>query len=165
MWSHRISTRRSTRGLLSAAIALAAAAVGAILTRVLDPHAGHAGPEPDDATLAHKVETELFRDRTIPKGRMNINAEHGTVILRGVADSQDQIERMMLVTLAIRGVRGVQSLLRVEERTSAPRAGEPSELPGGEPMSTPYDEPPMMPFDEPAEPILAGHGPVGRRCR
>ena len=37
----------------------------------------------DDVTLAHKVETELFRDPDIPKGQININAVDGVVELRG----------------------------------------------------------------------------------
>lgn len=66
----------------------------------------------NDETLAHKVESELFRDSTIPKGSINVNAEHGTVILRGLADSQDQIEKIMVAVMAIDGVKVVRSLLR-----------------------------------------------------
>jgi len=76
---------------------------------------------PNDATLAHKVESEVFRDPTLPKGRMNINAENGVVVLRGVADSRDQIERITASTLAVDGVREVQSRLRT-----------PGEPPGGQ---------------------------------
>jgi hypothetical protein len=76
----------------------------------------HAAPTSEawlnDETLAHKVETELFRNPSIPKGSMNVNAEHGTVVLRGVVDSQDQIDRIMLDTSAIDGVKVVRSLLR-----------------------------------------------------
>lgn len=78
----------------------------------------------DDATLAHKVETELFRDRRVPKGRMNVNAEKGTVILRGVVDSRDQIERILAVTMSIDGVRAVKSLLRTpDEKSASARSG------------------------------------------
>ena len=66
----------------------------------------------NDETLAHKVESELFRDPEIPKGSMNVNAEHGTVILRGTVASQDQIERIMVATMAIDGVQAVRSLMR-----------------------------------------------------
>jgi hypothetical protein len=47
----------------------------------------------DDETLAHKVETELIRDPSGPKGQINVNAENGTVIVRGVVDSPEEIER------------------------------------------------------------------------
>jgi hypothetical protein len=72
--------------------------------------------EPDtwlnDETLAHKVESELFRDPTIPKGSMNINAEYGTVVLRGTAESADEIDRIMVATMAIDGVLAVRNLMR-----------------------------------------------------
>lgn len=84
---------------------------------------------PNDATLAHKVESEVFRDPTVPKGRMNINAEDGVVFLRGVAESRDQIERIIAATLAVDGVREVQSRLR------AP----------GDPPAKPADEPGLAP--------------------
>ena len=41
-----------------------------------------------------RVESELFRDPSVPKGRLNINAEHGVVVLRGVTDSPDQIRTL-----------------------------------------------------------------------
>lgn len=88
----------------------------------------------NDETLAHKVESELFRDPSIPKGSMNINAEHGTVILRGVVDSQDQIEKIMLETMAIDGVKVVRSLLRTPAQptpTAFERKREPAATASG----------------------------------
>src|SRR5436305_2593413 len=38
-------------------------------------------PLPDEITLAHKVESEIFRDPRVPKGKININVEHGAVVL------------------------------------------------------------------------------------
>ncbi|HEX2220895.1 MAG TPA: BON domain-containing protein, partial [Candidatus Limnocylindria bacterium] len=35
----------------------------------------------NDATLTEKVESELFRDPSIPKGSININAENGVVVI------------------------------------------------------------------------------------
>jgi osmotically-inducible protein OsmY len=66
---------------------------------------------PDDETLCQRVESQLFRDRHVPKGRMNINCEHGTVILRGELDSPMEIARLEERVRRIPGVRGVQSLL------------------------------------------------------
>lgn len=81
----------------------------------------------NDETLAHKVESELFRDPSIPKGSININAEHGTVVLRGVADAQDQIEQIMVATMAIEGVRAVRSLLRLRSDVEASPFDQPPE--------------------------------------
>jgi hypothetical protein len=44
---------------------------------------GQAAEPPDDITLAHKVESVVFRDPRFPKGKISINAEQGEVFLRG----------------------------------------------------------------------------------
>src|SRR5881275_1397392 len=43
-------------------------------------------PQPDDVTLARKVESEIFRSEEVPKGEINVNAEDGVVYLRGEVD-------------------------------------------------------------------------------
>jgi hypothetical protein len=69
----------------------------------------------NDATLTAKVESQLFRDPKVPKGRININAENGTVVLRGVAETRDQIEHLLAQTASIDGVRVARSLLRTAD--------------------------------------------------
>ena len=83
-------------------------------------HSGNgAGEAPNDAVLAHRVESELFRDPSVPKGRLNINAEHGVVVLRGVTDSPDQIRTLEDRTHRVDGVRDVRNLLKTAESTPA----------------------------------------------
>jgi hypothetical protein len=65
----------------------------------------------DDVTLSHKVESELARSTSVPKGQVVINAEDGVVFLRGVVESQEDIERVEAATRRIAGVRGVENLL------------------------------------------------------
>ena len=65
----------------------------------------------DDETLRQRVESHLFRDRHIPKGDMNINCEHGMVILRGELDSPLEIAQLEERVRHMPGVRGVQNLL------------------------------------------------------
>ena len=65
----------------------------------------------DDETLRQRVESQLFRDRHVPKGNMNINCEHGTVILRGEIDSLADIAELEERVRRIPGVRGVQNML------------------------------------------------------
>jgi BON domain-containing protein len=67
----------------------------------------------DDATLAQKVQSELFRDRHLPKGDVNINVERGIVVLRGEVESPDVIVELAEEARRIPGVRGVESLLHV----------------------------------------------------
>ncbi|HEX9417089.1 MAG TPA: BON domain-containing protein [Gaiellaceae bacterium] len=76
--------------------------------------ATHLKEEPkefDDATLAHKVETEIFRDADVPKGQINVNAENGVIVLRGQVEQPDMIAALEQKTRKVQGVRDVQNLL------------------------------------------------------
>jgi osmotically-inducible protein OsmY len=68
---------------------------------------------PDDATLAQKVETEIFRDRDVPKGQINVNAENGIVVLRGEVGTQELIRDLEDRVRKIQGVQGVENLLHL----------------------------------------------------
>jgi osmotically-inducible protein OsmY len=70
-------------------------------------------PELDDATLAHKVESIIFRDHSVPKGRINVNAESGVVYLRGQLDRPELIRAIETRARRISGVKGVVSLLHL----------------------------------------------------
>ena len=65
----------------------------------------------DDATLKDKVESELFRDEQEVKGAINVNAQQGTVQLRGELPSRDLIDALVDRTRRIHGVRDVENLL------------------------------------------------------
>jgi len=68
-------------------------------------------PQPDDVTLARKVETEIFRDADVPKGKINVNAENGKIVLRGEVDSRELIDDLVSKARNVQGVQGVESLL------------------------------------------------------
>lgn len=70
-------------------------------------------PQPDDATLAHKVESIIFRDADVPKGQINVNAEDGVVTLRGEVPDETMLEALVERTREIAGVRRVESLLHL----------------------------------------------------
>jgi hypothetical protein len=70
-------------------------------------------PQPDDATLAHKVETIVFRDHAIPKGQISVNAEEGVVWLRGEVPDEEMIRTLVERTREVAGVRRVESLLHL----------------------------------------------------
>jgi hypothetical protein len=80
----------------------------------------------DDITLAHKVESELYRRARVPKGRISINAEDGCVFLRGVMKQQQDIERIGAATREIAGVREVENLIHLPG-TPAPASRPKSE--------------------------------------
>jgi BON domain len=77
----------------------------------------HARPadrlQPDDATLAHKVETELFRPADVPKGQININVQNGIVQLRGEVSQPELISELVERARHIAGVREVENLLHL----------------------------------------------------
>jgi osmotically-inducible protein OsmY len=78
--------------------------------------AQHLREEPkeyDDATLAHKVETEIFRDVEIPKGQININAQEGVIQLRGELPNEEMIEDLVSRVRDVQGVRDVENLLHL----------------------------------------------------
>ena len=70
-------------------------------------------PPANDAALAAKVETELFRDPGVPKGTINVNAEVGRVILRGTAPTAAQIAAIAARVRAISGVAEVENRLHL----------------------------------------------------
>lgn len=82
---------------------------------------GVQGPPQDDVTLARKVESEIFRDADVPKGAIDVNAEHGKVVLRGEVDSTELIEELVGRARRVQGVEEVESLLHTPgQQASAP---------------------------------------------
>jgi gas vesicle protein len=69
--------------------------------------------QPDDVTLARKVETEIFRAPDVPKGDINVNAENGVVFLRGEVTDESLIEALAESARKVQGVREVENLLHV----------------------------------------------------
>ena len=77
--------------------------------------------QPDDATLARKVETQIFRPADAPKGQISVNAENGVVFLRGEVDDQSWIDRLGSEAAEVDGVQAVRNLLH-RPGTDAPTA-------------------------------------------
>jgi osmotically-inducible protein OsmY len=73
-------------------------------------------PQPDDVTLARKVETEIFRDAEVPKGQINVNAENGKIVLRGEVGEPEMIGDLEERARKVQGVNDVENLLRVPGR-------------------------------------------------
>jgi osmotically-inducible protein OsmY len=69
--------------------------------------------QPDDVTLARKVETEIFRDPDVPKGQINVNAENGKVYLRGEVEQPELIRDLEDRTRKVQGVQDVENLLHL----------------------------------------------------
>jgi osmotically-inducible protein OsmY len=79
-------------------------------------------PQPDDVTLARKVESEIFRDADVPKGQINVNAQDGVVVLRGEVGQPQLISDLEEKTRQVQGVRDVENLLHVPEKAGGTKA-------------------------------------------
>jgi osmotically-inducible protein OsmY len=75
--------------------------------------------EPDDITLAHKVESEIFRDAAAPKGDVSVDVQKGVVNLRGTVADEQWIARLGEHAGQVDGVKGVNNLLH-QPGTPAP---------------------------------------------
>jgi osmotically-inducible protein OsmY len=73
----------------------------------------------DDATLADKVRSEVFRDTRFPKGEVNVNVYDGVVQLRGELEQPELIEDLVERTRRVVGVRDVESLLHTPRTEAA----------------------------------------------
>jgi len=67
----------------------------------------------DDRTLLDRVESELFRDRSIPHGRLTLEVEGTTVVLRGQLDDADAMFKVEQAVRKVPGVTAVKSLLHM----------------------------------------------------
>jgi osmotically-inducible protein OsmY len=81
-------------------------------------------PQPDDVTLARKVETEIFRPADAPKGQVDINVENGVVFLRGEVERPELSEDLESRARKVQGVREVENLLHTPGSPS-PTQGKP----------------------------------------
>src|SRR5215216_2832068 len=70
-------------------------------------------PDPNDATLKEKVESEIFREEGVPKGQINVNAENGVVFLRGEVEQPELIEELEKQARKVQGVTSVENLLHL----------------------------------------------------
>jgi len=75
----------------------------------------------DDKTLAHKVETEIFRAPEAPKGDVSVDVQAGVVNLRGEVADDQWISRLADEASHVDGIKGVNNLLH-PPGTPAPAA-------------------------------------------
>lgn len=68
---------------------------------------------PNDQTLKHKVESEVFGSGRFPKGSILVDAHEGVVALRGETENPEQRESLVEAVRAVEGVREVEDLLHL----------------------------------------------------
>ena len=76
------------------------------------PGAGRAPADErlNDPALVSKVESEVFRDDSLPKDSISVNAEYGVVYFRGEVPSQEVMEELTRRARGVDGVRAVENL-------------------------------------------------------
>lgn len=77
------------------------------------PQATQTPKDLDDVALARKVETIIFRDDSVPKGKIDVNAADGVVWLRGEAKNPEMIKTLEREATAIPEVKRVENLLHL----------------------------------------------------
>lgn len=73
----------------------------------------------DDETLTQRVESEIYRDASLPKGPVTLHAQDGVVTLRGALERNEQMRAFEEAVRKVPGVRDVENLLHLPE-TAAP---------------------------------------------
>jgi hypothetical protein len=115
-------------------------------------------PKPlDDVTISRKVETVLFREESVDKGKVNVSTAKGVVTLRGEAKTPELIKAIEAMTREIPEVREVENLLHLP-KTPARRPRRPKEAPKPTPKRTTAERPPTTPAAEPSPKEVAERG-------
>ena len=99
----------------------------------------------DDVTITRKVETTLFRDESVAKGKISVNTANGVVSLRGEARTPEQIKELEAKAREIPEVKDVENLLhlpktparRSKRQPAAARKPVPKRTTAKRPSSTP----------------------------
>jgi hypothetical protein len=111
-------------------------------------------PEPkplDDVTIARKVETTIFRDIDVDKGKVDVNVAERVVWLRGEVASQDLIKELEARATGVTEVRRVENLLHVPEAPAPGRTDSATVQAEAEGSSSPGPDTPAVVAAESSE--------------
>jgi BON domain len=122
-----------------------------------------AKPKPlDDVTITRKVESVLFRDDSVDKGKLSVNTVDGVVSLRGEAKNPDTIKSIEAKVQAIPEVKQVENLLHLPKtEPSAKKTRKPSAAASPRrraPKRTTAERPPTTAAAEPSPKEVAAKG-------
>jgi osmotically-inducible protein OsmY len=67
----------------------------------------------DDSAIATKIDTRLILEKDMPSRWISVEVIEGTATLTGYLPTQQHIDRAIHITSLIRGVKGVQSELKI----------------------------------------------------
>ena len=84
----------------------------------------------NDAGLASKVESVIFRPEDAPKGRVSVNVEDCVVFLRGEVETQEQIDTLVHSAEQVDGVREVRNLMHLPGEPAPTKDGTEAQTAG-----------------------------------
>jgi hypothetical protein len=125
------------RNPISQALGLALAPVrlaGRVAAAVAREATGGGEPEPpprppkdlDDVAIARKVESAIFRSRTVAKGKVDVNVADGVVWLRGEVKTPDLVRQLEAKAREVPEVKGVENLLHLPKTPAPSRTDTPA---------------------------------------
>jgi hypothetical protein len=79
----------------------------------------------DDVAIARKVETIIFRDRKVAKGKVDVNVADGVVWLRGEVKTPNLVRRLEQQASEVPEVTGVENLLHLPKTPAPTRTDTP----------------------------------------
>jgi len=79
----------------------------------------------DDVAIARKVESIIFRDRKVAKGKVDVNVADGVVWLRGEVKTPDLVRQLEAQAREIPEVTGVENLLHLPKTPAPSRTDTP----------------------------------------
>ena len=120
-------------------------------------------PKPlDDVTITRKVETILFREDSVDKGKVSVDTVDGLVSLRGEAKNPETIRSIEAKVQAIPEVKRVENLLHLPKTAPSPKkTRKPSAAASPRvraPKRTTAERPPTTPAAEPSPKEVAESG-------
>jgi osmotically-inducible protein OsmY len=80
----------------------------------------HKHEEMDDATLADRVRSEIFRAPDAPKGSVSVDVQAGVAYLRGEVPDRYWIDRLGTSTKKVEGIIGLKNLLHAPGTPAPP---------------------------------------------
>src|SRR5215204_718105 len=80
----------------------------------------------DDVAIARKVESVIFRSRTVAKGKVDVNVADGVVWLRGEVKRPDLVKQLEAKAREVPEVKGVENLLHLPKTPAPSRTDTPA---------------------------------------
>jgi hypothetical protein len=80
----------------------------------------------DDVAIARKVESVIFRGRTVAKGKVDVNVADGVVWLRGEVKTPDLVKQLEVKAREVPEVKGVENLLHLPKTPAPSRTDTPA---------------------------------------